>query len=70
MSRLSNIIINVVLIAIPVVMVFLIYLKIFLYVKKAKQNVHQQSNSSKVSSDSIKLAKTLFVSFAIFVTNW
>lgn len=62
-------------IAFPIVVISICYLKIFLFVRASKKKLTSEQGTgggltSKESQASVKLARTLFFIFAIFVICW
>jgi ABC-type Fe3+ transport system permease subunit len=58
-------------ILIPCISISICYSKIFFYARKAKRNVSQgTSQSKKKQLESIRIAKSLFISFFLFAICW
>lgn len=57
----------------PAIVIGFSYMRIFHHTYKIKsriKNTNSTSNGSSISPESIKLAKTLFISYFLYATSW
>lgn len=54
----------------PSIIIFYCYIRIFSHANKIKKKIKDKGNLNKGNDESFKLAKTLFLSYSIYIICW
>ncbi|CAC5401051.1 unnamed protein product [Mytilus coruscus] len=65
-----TVVFSVCLVWIPLIVVGMSYLRLFFYVRNKRKQVVSRENAPNIDNKSLRLAKTIFIAYAIFSTCW